>query len=306
MDLAGSDRPPVDPRLVDRRVVGIVVLLLAVLIAAVLPALGGRRITGVAVHAAVPLLGDCVAGVTSRRSQEPVAMSDTGWPVYPPSRAPLGRCTDVGAGRVLAIRYGVTIGGPAPMSSLQEREDRTCDPAVQDLRHTVAGPDASWSEGNREIGLRAVVRLSVELIGAPADAADQWVACVPFRYTADGVSALSLTGGNPMDQLGECRSSGTSRDIVSCTEPHRAEVIGRAELAFGSPDRSDYAAACRDFFATATGVRDTGAIGLALQVQDSPDWPQGPGDCVASVVDPARTLSGSLVGLHGAAVPWTR
>lgn len=232
-------------------------------------------------------------------------MSDTGWSVYPPSRAPLGRCTDAGAGRVLAIRYGVTIGGPATSSAIQEREDRTCDPVVQNLRRSVAGPDTAWKDGVREISLRAVVNPYVELIGAPVEAADQWVACVPFLDSSGGRSAVSLAGGNPMDQWGACRSSASSTDIAVCTDPHRAEVIGRAELAFGNPDRSDYAAACRDFFAAATGVRDAGAIGLALQVQDAPDWPQGPGDCVASVVDPVRTLSGSLVGRHGAAVPWT-
>lgn len=289
----------------DRRVAGIAVLLLAVLAAAVLPVLGGRRIAGAAVHAAVPVVGDCLAGVTSRTARKPVSVSDTGWSVYPPSRASPGRCTDPGAGRVLAIEYGVTIGGPTTGSSLQEREDRICDPAVRELRRSVAGPDTSWSDGDRQIGLRAVVRPSVELVGAPEDAADQWVACVPFLDAADGRTPVSLTGRSPMDQLGDCRSTPASESVTLCTAPHRAEVIGRAVLAFGGPDRSDYVAACRDFFATTTGVRDAGAIGLALEVQESSDWSQGPGDCVAAVVDPERTLSGSLVGLRGAAVPWT-
>lgn len=299
-DAAGSDL-----RGVDRRVVGIAVLLLAVLAAAILPALGGRRIAGSAVHAAVPVVGDCLAGVISRTAQQPVSVSDTGWSVYPPSRASPGRCTDPGAGRVLAVEYGVTIGGPATGSSIQERDARVCDPAVQELRRSLAGPDTSWTNGDRQIGLRAVVRPYVELIGAPVAAAGQWVACVPFLDAADGRRAVSLTGHSLMDQLGDCRSSATSENVADCTAPHRAEVIGRVFVALGAPGRSDYAAACRDFYSATTGLADPAATGLTVEVRDSADWSQGPGDCVAVVTDPARTLSGSVVGLRGAPVPWT-
>lgn len=304
-DTAVSGRRDSGRRAPDRRAIGIAVLLAAVLAAAVLPTLGGRRIAGAATHADVPVVGDCLAGVVSRTTQDPVSVSDTGWSVYSPSRASRGRCADTGAGRILAVEYGVTIGGPVTLSSLQEREDRICDPAVRELRRTVAGPDTSWNAGDRKIGFRAVVRPYVELIGAPEDAPDQWVACVPFFDAAGGREAVSLTGHHPMDQLGDCRSTPLSVGIAPCADPHRAEVIGRAALAFGSPDRADYTTACREFFTATTGLADPAGAGLAVQVRDSTEWAQGPRECLAVATDPERTLSGSLVGLAGSPVPWT-
>lgn len=300
MSAPGPRRPGM-----DRRMIGIAVLLVALLGVAVLPALAGRRTAGIAVHAAVPVVGDCLADVTSWADQEPVSVSDTGWSKYSPSRASLGRCTDRGAGRVLSIRYGMTIGGPATGSSIQEQDARICDPAAQELRRSLAGPDTSWTSGNRQIDLRAVADPYVELIGAPVTAVGQWVACVPFLDTADGRQVLSLDGRDPMNELGDCRLSATSADFADCATPHRAEVIGRAVLAFGSPERPDYAAACREFFRSTTGLADPATVGFALEVRSSDNWSQGPGDCLAVVADPARTLSGSLVGLRGAPVPWT-
>jgi len=297
----------------DRRLAGLTVLMVAVLVAVLVPVLDGRRVAGTARAVSVPVAGDCLIGVHSRWDQPSTVVADAGWPPFPLTTGSISSCSQPGAGQVLAVDYAGAAPAAADGAEYQRHENGLCTPAIERMSDgLVRGRDHIWRRGTVEIGFRPVVRLQGELaFPSTATGSDRppWIACFAVTLTASGTKPFVLHASRPADDLGSCEvaapGAGDLR-ATPCSAPHTAQVLGRAFLASGSPTGADYLAACQEFARYITGATDPNAAGvLRIRVRQTFEWLQGPGTCLAVVNDPERTLSGSLVDIGDGPLPWT-
>lgn len=297
----------------NRRLAGIAVLTVAALTAAILPVLDGRRVVGSAERVSMPVAGDCLVGVHSRWDQPPTTRSDSGWPPFALTTGTLGSCDQPGAGEVLAVDYGSAAASSVDASDYGRYESGVCTPAIKRVTERLTdGRDRVWRSGTLKIGFHPEVRLRGEL-AFPSPITDSsgrsWAACYALTLTAAGAAPFVLRSVRPADDLGSCEGAVAETGgltTVPCSEPHTAQVLGRAYMIFGAPTGEDYLAGCREFARYITGAGDPTANGqLTIRVRKTFEWPQGPGICLAVVTDPSRTLSGSLYDVGDGPLPWT-
>lgn len=304
----------------DRRFVGIGVIVVALLAMAILPGLVGRSVPGTAVvDPAVPVVGGCVVAPNGVHPRFAGTVPGDISPVVP--RASAGSCDSPNAARVLATTIGSDLIGPGDTvdsADLTEDEysyaqDRLCPDPVTLARPRISS-SYQWQAGSVRVELGPVFRVQGALVAAESGASSgPWLACVAESWNSEPL-ALDLTKAASWDELAACvdaaglvayRTGNAADDGTpeshSCTEPHVAQWIGGWRSTGGSPDVKSFQAACRGFAAHVTHMADPTAGG-----QLRPEWSRGMGTCLLTVVDPTRTLDGSLYGIGDAALPWTR
>lgn len=295
----------------DRRFVGIGVIVVALLAMAILPGLVGRSVPGTAVvDPAVPVVGGCVLVPKGVR---PAFDGGTGAgdAVRVPRAAP-GDCGQPDAGRVVAVALNSSLPGSQDIGELNAASSRFC-PTPSTVARRQFGATYQWRGDGARIDFEAALRLDVALVAAqPGDAAGPWLACV--AASDNGPIAADLTQRSSWDPLASCLNAAdlvfyrTAESVIdpvplaeSCALPHSAQLLGSWTNIAGTPAPSSYRLACREFAVHVTGMVDPTAGGQ-LEV----DWAQSQGACVLATIDPTRTLDGSLYGIGDAALPWTR
>ncbi len=287
----------------SRRAWGVCVLAVALIAAALVPAvLGpGRRIEGVAVPAPIPpppAVGDCLTG---RPVPAGSPLTARGLAV---AAAPTGACsTTWGYGEIVSVtadgRTFPTIGDQPQAPP----DPDSCRPAVR----AYLGWDVTpWTP---------VVADDVVLVGPDAvqiAAGQQWIACAltPDERGYPG-SVRDRTPGPAADRSGWCKDSRSPAGWrVGCDEPHDVEVFGVALISID--ELAGLTDSCARLVAERTGASDPTASGL-LQVRAGPDDPNTvPPDVSASrqsVICTLRVtgdglLTASLVGRGDGPLPW--
>lgn len=302
----------------DRRIIGMTVLLLAVLAAVVTPGLTGRRTAGVAVRSADPVPGDCVRVATDDPEGPAAGGLGRGLPTAelvpcsaPEAASVIARVPDAAAPSATSPEAG------AGLTSI-------CTGSAAGLIRGWQGGVFRWSGDGLTVEMQAVLPVAGRPAGPGPGAAARgrtWGICYAVvGQSATGDPSLTvLPASGPPPASGLCYLNGADEtagdslplsDLSSCGEPHRAQILGTvttvtsdAYSTDGYADPGDFRVICRDYLRQATGLSDITAGG-ALSVVATSSRGFG-GWCGLRTTDPGRTLSGSLLGLGTGAVPWT-
>lgn len=286
----------------DRRVTGVTVMVVVLLAVVTVSGLRGRLVPGLAAHGAGIQSGDCALLDPLPTIGDPADVRRTAI-----SQASWTACSSAGAGTVL----GILGGGPLPQDSTPAAyavELKRCAPALDSFVLRVVGSDLPWDVTGDHLTFRPA---TVQALGAvPAHAVDRSGqpigVCVAAQTPTDGHAALvSIDPDRPGDALGVCSPSGADRGIVACTTPHRFEtlafVVDRV-IRMGVDARG--LQGCRSFLAVAVGHGDPtfgGALKVVLDPLTTDD--KAPISCSLEVIDPARQLTGSLLGIGDRPLP---
>ncbi len=299
----------------ERRLAGIVVLLLALSAIVVVPSLDGRRVSGTAVattFADPPQVGDCLRApfaLTAVVAGSPPEISVTS--------IDLGSCEGEASGEVVAFwetsvaaqqAPSSRFGGPcyrqaAEYSGLESSNRST------DLPGAPVGGPVRWKP---TIGFNPFLVVPGEL---EQRAGRSWVACMvlPVGGVAySGTLRNAFSQGLPA-QFGLCFSSANFDvlpTLLLCDQPHAAELLATGWIR----DRSQVSLAevhdaCREVAGRLIGAADP-TRGQALEIvtdrltAQSVDRSDGPLTigCFATAAG-ATQLSGSVIGLGERPVP---
>ena len=302
----------------DRRLAGIVVLVVAITAVAVLPAIDGRRVAGAAVAMAFPpppKVGDCVLPPFPSEAQS------ADWPPEIPVTAiRFGSCEGAIVGEVVGLRD--------TDSSEAGNADRF-RPRAPCFRETAAFA-----------GLERSGR-STTVPGAPSDgpvawlptvgfigylvvpstqernAGRSWAACLavptPDQPAYQGSLRDAFTIGMFPDQFGLCWAEAdldVIPELVGCAEPHPAELLATGWIRNRSVvSRAEIDASCLDIAGRIMRADDPTRGGALIIVTDpvrrdgasSPDSPMSVG-CFVTTAGTAP-LAGTVIGLGDRPVP---
>ncbi len=299
----------------ERRLAGIVVLLLALSAVVVVPALDGKRVSGTAVATMFPdppQPGDCLRAPFSRT---------TATPGNPPqitvTSADLGACGQTASGEVVGFWPSTAeaarapssrFGGPcyrqaAEYAGLQSGDRSTDVPGAP-----VGGP-VRWKP---TIGFNPYLVVPGD---AEKRAGRDWVAClvVPLGGVAYSGSLKNAFSGGLPAQYGLCFDS-SSFDALAvllvCDRPHAVELLAtgwirdRSQVSLGGIEK-----ACQEIASRLIGATDPtkGRVleivsdRLTMQSDGRPDGSLTIG-CFAAAAGSAQ-LSGSVIGLGARPVP---
>ncbi|MGI8416713.1 MAG: hypothetical protein ACR2P2_11035 [Nakamurella sp.] len=292
----------------DRRFVGIGVVVAALIAAAILPGIVGKSVIGAAVvDPAVPLVGGCVlarSGVTPGFSDG----TNTGNTIRVP-RAAAGDCSDPDAARVLAVALNAAVPGSQQVADYDAAWSRLCSTSAAAVGRHVGSP-YEWKGDSSRIDFEADLQLQVALVAAQlGDADGPWLACIA-QWNNNPIAA-DLSQPASWNQLASCLDAAgvadyrnaASDEVVrspgSCARPHLAQILGRSTDSAGEPAIDDFRTGCRDFAVQVTGMADPTAGGR-LEVE----WVPAESACLLVVVDASRTLTASLYGIGDAPLPW--
>lgn len=282
--------------------------------AAILPQLDGRGVSGTAVRGPTPVVGDCL-DVTSLDVPDRAA-GPNGEHQLPTGS--VGSCTNDSAGQLVGVVYDRTqvVLEPEPSTAVDPYVDvyateqsRICDgPDEHLIMKFVGGRDqVVWTgEGGQQVGyLAARGHLDAVLVASPGSAGRPWIGCVLASFDTSGTKPFSAASGHAADQLGACNSGKLeNHELAPCGQPHTSELLGTAYMKMGATTRSDFEQACRAYAVHRIGADGPVISGeIRIEVDDGGNWEGG--DCRVSVVDPARTLSGTVVGIGDSPLPWT-
>ena len=294
----------------DRRIGGLVLLVVVVLAAVTLPNLAGRRAAGHPVAVVVPgppAPGTCLSNRSAAGSPPDtvgVATVSCDGPhrtevvaVYPGPPDPIR--VDVGHGQVAVVDRcswdlaGYLGGFDVLLAS---------DPSSQ-----LFGP---WSARQVVLPSRLEPDRTQRVLG------QDWTACVANAgVRVFSGSVRSSYGDSRMPaQLARCRESATDAGYVPCSSPHSTELFATTQYHYPAPDQTALAATCRALVTRLTGHDDPTAGGALTVVVARDQVPvDGVGvfdesrtyeaGCAVSAVG-GRKLVGSVIGLAGAPLPW--
>jgi hypothetical protein len=300
----------------DRRWWGLVLVTIVIVTAVLLPAWGGRRISGSAQPAPIPgspVVGDCLDALPMRRS----ALD-----YLPPVLAGVtGPCDEANHGEVVSVVADVDVFPRTTENGMSRPESLACDPLVRDylgwpLTETAA---AAVDESTPAIQWRALNTVSSGLIGPDIRqylAGQRWLACVAYPEFAPFPRSLrgSARGGPSANTFAAClpTSVGSIGSWMSCVQPHRTEFFGWATQ---PPRDADLEASCADWVRQLTGMTDPTRGGeLAVDILH-PTGSKSDGEvttsagtdrrvlCSLSVAGPRR-LVGTLIGSGDQPLPW--
>ncbi len=303
----------------DRRLAGIVVLILALAAIVVVPSLDGRRVAGSAgaiTFQDPPAVGDCL------RSPIPATVLSPGMaPEVPVIATDLGPCEGSVSGEVVAFWPTPAIARSAPSS----RFGGPCYPqAAQFAGLDISTPRTTDIPGAPPGGLvrwkPTISFRAVQLVPGEQEqrAGRNWTAClvVPSDETSyEGTLRNAVTAGMP-DGFGLCWN-GTDLDrmpeFLSCGEPHEAEMVSTGWVR----DRStvtipEVADACAGIAGRLMGSTDPTRGGQLRVVADrmtsqTDGRSNGPLTVACFVTAAAgQQLSGSVIGLGERDVPFVQ
>ncbi len=301
----------------DRRFVGIGLLVVALLAAAILPGLLGRRLTGTAaVEHGVPVVGGCV---WAPNGVMPTAMDSSRGTI----RVAAGRaedCTVPGAARVLGVTYGTYVPNGSWIAT-DSALTPWCDAKESSTEKLSGASSYIWKGPSGFIAFQPIVGLQGALVLA-SPGSGRWLACVAAD-TAGQPLALDLNLNRPdsWGQLTGCLDPASLRVVVNhdqntvtdaaslvtpCSVPHVAQVLGEEGQRGGSLTQTDHRTACAAYAKASTGMTDPTAGGqLVVRTVNTADQGTWSGSCLLVVADTTKTLTGSLYGIGNAPLPWT-
>lgn len=303
--------------------IGVTVLVLAVLAAAVIPVLTGRGIGGTAIRSGEPIPGDCVHVSTNDPEGAAADGLGSGLPMAvvvpcgePDVTSVIARVPDAAAPSAISPEAGAGLAG-------------VCEESAAALVRRWQGGLFRRSGDGIDVEVRAVLPLSGGSAGPAEDAVgrgESWGICYAVGRTVAGDPVLTVlpadgpppaaglcftaTGGELESDAPEPGESESYGAASSCGMPHRTQILGTvvSMTSDGSATGSDGAPArlpglCREYLQQAiarTDPTDSGALTvIAASRGGSGGW------CGLRSADPQRTLSGSLLGIGAGPLPWT-
>jgi len=301
----------------DRRLAGLLVLVLAITAVVVAPAIDGRRVAGAGVAAAFPAppeVGACVLPPV------PVGPKVGGLlPEIPVTAVHFGSCEGVIAGEVVSLLAsdqvtGMDLSFPGPCA---DGISAFAGLQVSARSATVPGapPDspAVWTPTLGSTGLLIVPSQSERNTGR------LWAAClvVPTMHsTYHGTLRHAFTAGRLPDQFGLCWAESDldhMPDLLPCAEPHPAELLATGWIENRSVVTLERVeASCLDIAGRIMRTGDPGRGGAITIVTDPvrrdgasrPDAPLTVG-CFATS-SAGAPLTGTVIGLGDSPVPLAR
>ena len=320
------------PFLMDRRLIGALLVVAALVAAIVVPVRQGLRVAGNASLVelpADPAVGDCLLGPAAefwdgaRVPRRQAARVTTAEPATNNPLAPIfGPCGDSGvAGEVVAI---LSATGDA-RSRLASAEASGLDCRAASLEYaglTRVGSRYSVSGqlGDEPVSWKFSINLRTSWVfpSAVLQAAGRtWVACVaspvtPSRY-AGSIAGAYLGGGLPAP-FGTCwdrPETGAGIQTVGCDQPHKAQLVASGTI----PTREGATVArirdsCRGLTASVMGRADpTAGGGLTIKVSpeiaDGQAWRNKSLDVICFVTPTEHSLAASVIGLGNRPIPYS-
>jgi hypothetical protein len=299
----------------ERRLAGLVVLLLALSAVVVVPALDGRRVSGTAVATTfpdAPELGDCLRAPFSQTAVSPGTP-----PEIAVTSTDLGPCGDSSSGEVVAFWSSTAEASRAPSS----RFGAPCYRQAAEYAGLQSGnrsTDVPGAPVSGPVRWRPTIAFNPYLV-VPGDAEKRagrdWVAClaVPSGGVAYSGSLKGAFSGGLPAEYGLCFDSAAFDDVpvlLPCGQPHPSELLATGWVR----DRSQVSLAevedaCVQLAGRLIGAADPtrgGALRIVTdrltgQSVDRSDGPLSVG-CFA-VTAGAAQLTGSVIGLGARPVP---
>ncbi len=307
----------------DRRTWGAVLVVVVIIAALTVPNLAGRRVEGIATRIPVadpPRVGDCLLDdPTGNRS----VLAYTSVQIH---AATTGACGGANYGEIVSVAMDARSFPVTVVNRLSHPEPMACDPLV---RAYLGWPedDVGPGDGSTADAWRPVATGSVGLIGPNLWqylSRQYWLACVIYpRHGAYpgsiGRSFASRTAANAFALcLSDSDSGSESLQSMSCTVPHRTEILGWATLTDSQTQSATLNDTCRQLAAMVTALPDPTAGGrlsagaVALQDDGQGGWSTGPAGtsaparqvaCALTAGGPDR-LNATLIGIADGALPW--
>jgi hypothetical protein len=295
---------------IDRRSWGIALVAVVIILAIVVPAWGGRHVSGSAQASQPPQppqVGDCIYDVPSSRSALDY--------MPPVMAARTARCDDANIGEIVAVATDVGSFPRTVENGMGRPEALACDPLV---RQYVGWP-AETAGNAMPADWRPLNTVSFGLLGPDLQqyfAGQRWVACVAYPQFApfSGSTRDTVHNGRSASSLAACQpiSPTSAGQIESCKRPHRSEIFGWTSASAGEIDLQ---ASCTQLVQRVTAMSDVTAGGAVRVVVTSASQPAAfaagtppagnENRMLCSVsVDGSRRLVDTLIGIGNADLPW--
>lgn len=294
----------------DRRLAGVLIVVLAVLAVTVAAVTPGRRLAGTATPMALPAMpsvGECLIDPTDSRR-----------PARTDGRQPpqFGSCTDdLAIGEVVAVRVGsldrrgvVDPTGCRP-AALARAGLQDTDGAYRPVGSAWAGDPVRWS-----YSIDVITNWLPQIPWLPSGSA--WAACVATPTDGrlgGGFLWGAFSGGTLPGDYGTCwqsRDVDAGMQVVNCNLPHVAELVALGTIADGSSVSANaVASSCAKQAARVLDRNDPTAGGLLEPTvrptitgvaNQSVDHQTVDLVCFLTTTNDDRRLVGSLVGLGSA------
>ena len=315
----------------DRRGIGLMVVVFALMAAVIVPNAFGRTIPGVAEAVSVPgppTVGDCV---TESFDPTPAVTSSADTTIAYPSLT-IAPCTGVRFGEVVAV-ISHPAGPTFPIDSdgnkmiADPNESKTCFPATE---RYIGIPGVGSVDQLTDRYWWLIIR-SGDVLSEPSlrqrAAGQHWLACIaylPISTEAGGFGVQSSRGslkgaistGVGRDYLGVCLATADWEDarLDNCFAPHESEVFGSGAVTDTPVARSDLESTCRSLIQQVTGmtdVTDDGRLAVQMLATDMEGHrlankmipADSPVQCGITTVG-GKALNGSLLGIWNDRIPW--
>ncbi|SDP39347.1 hypothetical protein SAMN04515671_4025 [Nakamurella panacisegetis] len=307
----------------DRRLGGLVLLILACLSLLVVPNLRGRPLAGSATAVYLPpapRVGQCVTALS------PVPQGDSREidPMVEYPDATYGPCRGYVVGEVMSVQAASL---PAPRVPLSRYEEASSECELAEVNYVGSiGPFDLTDPNVPSIAWQAAVTIASIPVGPnrlQQGIGQTWTACVGAtsdntRYT--GRIADALTRGVLPPTFATCWGAvpaatrlRSDSSVRPCAAPHTAEILATTQITDPLATDEDVQRTCRKFAARAMRTADPtggGAITIAAYSMDGTsvmplaevELTAGYLGCLATVTPP-RQLIGTLIGLGDHAVP---
>ncbi len=320
----GPTRPqPISPA--DRRRTGALILLVALLLAVVIPNIRTKQLAGTgsaAPPSPPPAVGDCAA--------EPLPdVYGAGDLPFLPSVA-FGPCHDVNVGEVGAVLSGQVATGPEAGHDFSEMVT-WCDRAV---RRYFGIPEVA--PGPAGVLWAPTVNYSLVMTGPDPRqraAGQRWMACSVVGSRFDGgriderlVVPTTRNGwsrGTLPNSVGSCAVGPVSSgfESVACSKVHSVQWFTDTFMESGNPDDPGMSRSCAEVVKKLTGLPEITAGGrLAPTVsvaRNGPDGSRSQRTGTLAIGESAQlgcsltttghwSLTGSLLGIGSRPIPWGR
>ena len=320
------------------RVIGLVLIALALATVAFSSQLWPRPIAGIAVAVPVPgppTVGECVPNSgTTPWNPEGAGVHQPGTHPYLYPRLGVSVCDGIRYGEVTAViaepsTAVVTVGADGTITAVTDSNTDSCTLAA--LRYV--GSPTGGQQPQRALSFWYVVPAIDAVASRPsvrqAAAGQHWLACIIFlqQDTYGGVGDLppsydsslrsALQTGVYRDQLGNCFADIDANSSIPtvCGDPHRAETFGFGTTGHTPVGRAGLSRSCSQLISGLTRLPDItarGALAVQLQVTGSDGHlvtgAQIPAnsDAVCSInATGGRKLAGSLLAIGTRPIPWT-
>ncbi|MEP6561958.1 MAG: hypothetical protein ABJD68_12905 [Nakamurella sp.] len=301
----------------DRRVAGIVVLIVALLAVVVVPSISGRRVTGNPIgltFADPPRVGDCLTALPAGSAEK-----GGGTPEVSAAAITFGTCSGSIGGEVVGV-WPTAAAAQADQSG--SRRGGPCYRQAADFAGLLPfgrSTDVFGAAFDRAVYWKPTIGFNpVNVVPEPlaAAAGRTWVAClvIPTRETSyRGTLRAAYVGGRLPDAYGLCWNRDdldSAATLLHCDEPHAAELLATGWVEDRSKiDLPDLDASCLTVAGRIMRTADPTRQGAISIVTDpvSKDGAQRADaplavNCFATAVSPQQ-LSGTVIGLGDSPLP---